>query len=567
MRHKLPIPGRSRHLAVALVAVAALVGPALGIIGALVTTDRYIVSEDAVISEDQYVTAMSAIVEGTIDGDLTIFSGNVTISGTVTGSVTTFSSGTVHITETGSVGGSLNGAAASLRLAGSVGSDVFFTAASVVIEDTATVGRDAISFGGTFRVEGSVIRDVRGRTFRISIDGDVGGDVDVATQFLSVGPTAVIAGDVLYRSPGDADFAAGATVDGTITKLPTQGNFVYGLILSIATVVTFLGFIVAGIVALWAVRGTGSRAVGAVLTRPIRAFFVGLATVIALPALVVLFAVTLVGIPVAAVLLAVGVILFVIGPVPALTALGNRVLVRRGGLFGAFLVGAVLWRLGIWLIPYVGAVIYVVGMVWGIGGWVLGALAARRSDPLPAALLPASIAARGDATPDWEPPLAPGARSADPVVRQADEPYPAWGAEQAATSGAVVDTVPPEPEPAPVDPNMERDTSLIDVPVAFGDAEETSHDDTSPEIEDTRDEVDAEPDAAAGDTPAEEETPRRASPSERFAALRDELAATGTVKPVEDREPDPADAQDPDGGESTEADGRSDDDGWGLPRR
>ncbi len=44
------------------------------------------------------------------------------------------------------------------------------------------------------------------------------------------------------------------------------------------------------------------------------------------------------------------VLVIAVGAVPAVTALGNLVLVRRGGLFGAFLVGAVLWRLGIWLL-------------------------------------------------------------------------------------------------------------------------------------------------------------------------------------------------------------------------
>jgi hypothetical protein len=60
------------------------------------------------------------------------------------------------------------------------------------------------------------------------------------------------------------------------------------------------------------------------------------------------------------------------------------------------------------------------------------------------------------------------------------------------------------------------------------------------------------------------------SASERFAALRDELAATGTVRPVADRALDPDDTQDPDEGEEptdTETDGDGDGDGWGLPRR
>jgi hypothetical protein len=104
---------------------------------------------------------------------------------------------------------------------------------------------------------------------------------------------------------------------------------------------------------------------------------------------------------------------FIVGAVPFVTAIGNRVLVNRGGLFGAFIVGALLWRLGIWLIPFVGAGLFVLGAVWGIGGWVLGALATRRAEPIVPALLPASITAASEPPPAWEPPLAPGHRPPD----------------------------------------------------------------------------------------------------------------------------------------------------------
>jgi hypothetical protein len=258
--------------------------------------------------------------------------------------------------------------------------------------------------------------------------------------------------------------------------------------------------------------------------------------------------------------------------VPAVTAFGNRILVRRGGLFGAFLVGAVLWRLGIWLIPYVGVVIYVLGMVWGIGGWVLGAMATRRSDPIPAALLPASIAARGDTTPEWEPPLAPGTRSGVAEMDQRDNPYPAWGAEQAATAAAVTSATSPTPEAdhLPVDPNVERDTSLVDVPVAFGDSHDQPEDDTG--IEQGADDDRPDPSVLTDDAGDTDEVVRPTSASERFAALRDELASTGTVQPIAESVPDDT----PDSGqgdEPTNVDGDTHDDsdgngdGWGLPRR
>ena len=357
-------------------------------LASLVTTDRYIVTDEDVVDEDVYVTSVSSTIEGVVDGDLVIFTGDLTITGEVTGSVTVFSSGSVVVSPTGSIDGSLNGVAVNATVAGDVAGDVFITAPSIVVSSTGTIGRDAMLLGGTARIEGSVGRDVRGRTLRLVVDGTVGGDIDVATQKLEFGPDAVVGGDVLYRSPIEASGATSATIDGTLTRLPAQSNFVYGIILWLANIVGFLGFVVAGIVVLWAVRGTSARATGSVLVHPFKSLAVGIATAIALPLVIVALSMTLVGIPLAAILVLIGIALFIIGPLPAVTALGHRVLLGRGGLFGAFVAGAALWRFGIWIIPVVGGLLYVLAMVWGIGGWVLGVIATRRAEPIAAPLLP-----------------------------------------------------------------------------------------------------------------------------------------------------------------------------------
>lgn len=459
-------PGRrSSFLAFSAIALFSVALASLTTLGALVTTDRYIVTEDSPVVEDQYVTSLSGIVEGRIDGDLTIFTGSLSISGEVTGSVTVFATGPVTVTESGSVGGSLRGTASSLTVHGAVGSDVFVTAASTVIEERGVVGRDLMAFGGTARVEGTVARDVRGRMLRSTIDGSVGGDVDIATQSLSVGPAASIDGDVVYRSSADADIASTATVTGTVTRLPTQGNFLYGLILSVANVVGFLGFVAVGLVGLWIVRGTSARATGLVITKPIRSLLTGVLVVILVPLVVVLLAVTLVGIPLAVVVAALALVAFILGPVPAVTALGNRILFGRGGLFGGFLLGAVLWRLGIWLIPYVGAALYVIGLVWGVGAWALGIKATREREPVPVPLLPPGIIDSSASQEGWQPPLAPGA---SPTGADEVELPRRWREPADADEGSVDEPTPEEGEGP--DPYRERDTTHASEPVMFGDA-------------------------------------------------------------------------------------------------
>jgi cytoskeletal protein CcmA (bactofilin family) len=418
------LSSKPRFYAFGVAAVFLVLLPSIPTFAALVTTDRYIVGDEQMVTEDQYVTASSGHIEGIIEGDLTIFAGSLTITGDVTGSVTVFSVGSVTVADGARIGGALRGSAGTLHIGGEVGSDVFVGAASIVIDPTGEVGRDLMAFGGAVTARGVVGRDLRGRTMRTEITGEIGGDVDIATQGLDITGTASVGGDVLYRSPAEADIDDGAQINGTVTRLPTRGNFIYGIILSLATVVSLLGFLVTGIAALWALRASSSRAVGSVLRRPVRSFLVGLVTVIVAPAIVLLLAMTLVGLPLAAIGVIVGVVAFIIGPVPVVTALGNRVLLNKGGLFGAFVVGGILWGIGIWLIPVIGGFIYLIGLVWGIGAWVMGLAAARRGDPTPPALLPASLVAEEEIPADWEPPLAPQRTVASPEPSEELEPTP-----------------------------------------------------------------------------------------------------------------------------------------------
>ena len=73
------------------------------------------------------------------------------------------------------------------------------------------------------------------------------------------------------------------------------------MILTIANLVGFLGFLVLGIFVLWLFRTSSSAAVGAVITHPFRTFLSGLIAVVVAPLLALLLAVSLVGLPLAAI--------------------------------------------------------------------------------------------------------------------------------------------------------------------------------------------------------------------------------------------------------------------------
>jgi hypothetical protein len=95
------------------------------------------------------------------------------------------------------------------------------------------------------------------------------------------------------------------------------------------------------------------------------------------PIVIAVLVATLVGIPLALVGLLVLLVLLLFGTVPVVTAVGMRLLRGRGGTYGGFLAAAVLWRIAALLIPLLGAALFVLALVWGSGGWVVGAWRAR----------------------------------------------------------------------------------------------------------------------------------------------------------------------------------------------
>ncbi len=403
-----PGSGGIRYRAVTFIALLFAIAPMLAAIApSVVTTDLFIVGEDEPIDEDVYVAATSGRIEGIIDGDLVITAGDLTIAGTVTGDVLALTAGTVRVDQGGVVEGSVRTTTPQVQIDGEVGKDLFVTGLATGIGSTGVVGRDIIMFGGTLTIDGAVGRDVRGRLLNASVSGSVGRDIDLAVQRLAIDSGASVAGDVLYRSTNTALISDG-TVEGQIVQLPAQSNFVFGVILMIANVVGFLAFVVSGFVLLWLFRSTGAAAIEAVEKHPIKTGLIGLLSLIAAPLLVLFFAFTLVGLPLAVVLMVTLALALVFGPIPAVGAVGDLILRRKGGLFGGFLLGAVLWRLGIWLIPFVGALIYLAGLIWGTGGWVLAAWRLRRTRPVEREALPEALLIKTDDTPeDWEYPLPP----------------------------------------------------------------------------------------------------------------------------------------------------------------
>jgi cytoskeletal protein CcmA (bactofilin family) len=355
------------------------------------------IAEGETIDDDLYVAAGMITIDGTVNGDAMVAGGTVTVSGTITGSLNV-GGGTVDVL--GDVEGAVRVSGGTVRLAG-------------------TVGRDAVIFGGTASIEpgAEVSGDVAGGTGSLTIGGTVGGDVMAGTGSLRLTGTSSVAGsvegsvnelviesgasvdgDVRYTSAREAQIADGAEIGGEVERSEPEPDPTIAIV-SQNPVLAYLGLLAGMLIFGWTLLAIRPRLVigsgEAIRTASLPALGLGLAAFIGQWVLLILLIVVgaLLGILAGAVggafiiaamvLLLLIIIVVVISSVPVAMAIGRLVLRGDGSAYLAYLVGAAILA-GVvvlaGLLPALGGIVTLVIWILGLGAFVVY-LTRTRNDP------------------------------------------------------------------------------------------------------------------------------------------------------------------------------------------
>lgn len=231
--------------------------------------DNVSVERGEVISDDLYAFGNTISIDGIVVGDVVAFGQIVYIGGDVTGSVVSAAQ-TVRVD--GTVDGSVRAAGATVDVDGIVDGDVLAGANQVSI--SGSVARDVAAGGQGVRVSGTVGRNLLVGSESLVIDGTVGGDVEAQTTDVTVGRQASIGGDLDYWSASEASVQG--DVGGTATRHePTvqadrragPGPVPALFAAMLAWVQAFVGFVVLGLVMVFAMRQPTERGSRAVVAR------------------------------------------------------------------------------------------------------------------------------------------------------------------------------------------------------------------------------------------------------------------------------------------------------------
>ncbi|MFC1599474.1 hypothetical protein ACFL3T_00410 [Patescibacteria group bacterium] len=318
------------------------------------------VSEDDVYAGGGLVT-----VDETINGDLLIGGGSVTINANVNGDLFVVGG---QITINGDVSDDVRAAGGTIILNGNVGDDVIATSGQLNISSNSLIGGSLIMGNGMANVLGSINEDIIGGGGKLILGGTVYRDVNVEIQdSITLTSDARINGNLIYSSLREAelteDQVAGFIEYNKTVVEDDYGNQIENMFSRFHLVIQllkYLSLLLIGFILVFLVPKSLLDASKVSKTHPWRSLGLGFVIAICSIAAMIVLAITIIGVPLAGILLGLFLISWYVAKVFAAMFVGYLLLKPKKNtkwtLFGMIALGGFILVI-IGLVPIIGALL------------------------------------------------------------------------------------------------------------------------------------------------------------------------------------------------------------------
>ena len=319
---------------------------------------------DGDINGTTFITAGNVEVNGTIDGDLFVAGQSTVINGTVKGSV--FVAGQ-NITLNGVVENTIYLAGATLKVTSQTNGSAFLAGQNIFVEKGTVIEKDVFVGGAKVYQNGVINGDLSSSSESLSVDGKIGGDLK-------------------YSSQNKADFSSNSEVVGETTwkKIEPKSSESAKSVFTIAFLMKILFSILAPLVVWLFVRWIRPDfwpdLAEKIAASPLRALGFGALAVVLIPVVAILLMITVIGIPLSFILLALYGVTFYVSKIIFSVFIGlwfqNRFNWSKAGSFWLFLLGLIILSI-LGVVPIVGMIVGFVIAFFGMGSIVWSLLEGR----------------------------------------------------------------------------------------------------------------------------------------------------------------------------------------------
>ncbi len=332
--------------------------------------DRIAIPAGTTIDDEVYAFGQSIVVSGSVSSDLTAAGDEIRLAeqGSIGGSANIAGS-TVNVE--GTVASNLRAAGNQVTVSSAVGRNAALAGNQVMLAGAGRVTRDLFVAGSSIDIEGSVGRNVRIMGEAVTVNGPVAGNVNIDANRVTIGPDAVIRGNLTYTSAQRATIDPGAQILGrTIQRAPTERRDAFTPFRWFLWAVGFVSLFLVGLLILAVAPATMTDAANMVFSNTWLALLLGFILLIVVPTLVLVLMFTLIGIPLSLIILAMYLILLYISRIVIALAIGRWLLTRGGrpepSRYLAFFSGLLIYWI-VTAIPIVGPFLSFVGLILSLG--------------------------------------------------------------------------------------------------------------------------------------------------------------------------------------------------------
>lgn len=330
------------------------------------------------INGDYFGNGGTVTVLGTVNGDAYIAGGTVTVEGKINGDIIA-GGGTVTISGSSQ---NVRVAGGNITINGTVAKNITVLGGTVTIEPNAKIGGSLVATGGNVTVLSPIKKGATLGGGQIVINNTIDGDVNAATKQLTLEPQGRINGKLNYVSDQKVQIAQGATVTGEIKQtMPTHNNqdmrqkmvaalgiawFTFGL-------VNFISMLIIGLLLIVFAPNYFMRVADSIVEKPWWSLGVGILTVILAPVIIAVFFATIIGIPLAFLLLLLYLIVLYFAKLFVIYLIGERIgrsINPKIHMAWFFVIGLVIYQILV-LIPLIGWLIDMLALLFGLGALLL----------------------------------------------------------------------------------------------------------------------------------------------------------------------------------------------------
>lgn len=349
---------------------------------------RYFIQPGDTLADDLYLAAKEAVIDGVITRDLCAACQRYIVSGEVLGSI---NSASQYATIRGTVGNSVRAFAQNLAVDGLIGNSLFAFASDIQLGRTCRVANYAALFGGQVSMAGEIGGNLFISAGDVIISGKIAGDLDVRADKITIVQPAEITGTIKYKSKEEIKIDSGVVIGGGIERITPgpgeQDN--EGGINWPARIILFLCALATGLLIVTIFKHHTFHAVDHLSKKTLASIGIGFVALCVTPIAVIVLLITLIGIPAGIMVLFAYTVFFYIAKIYVAVVLGRLILqaFQKAAVpkVGWSLVVGLICLTIIFMIPYLGKLVYFLTVFAGMGAIILGIKECRQALYSPAA--------------------------------------------------------------------------------------------------------------------------------------------------------------------------------------